>query len=113
VGGLAYLAVLTIPWELAAEVVTFGALIAFMGVNLSALRHFWFSPEAVGKRNFFVDAFVPGFGLAFCFVLLISLQTWTKLAGLVWLSFGILYVAYTTRGFRVRPRLFDFSESQN
>jgi amino acid transporter len=111
VGGLAYLAVLTIPWELAAEVVTFGALIAFMGVNLSALRHFWFNPEAVGKRNFFVDALVPGFGLLFCFVLLISLQTWTKLAGLIWLTFGILYVAYTTRGFRVRPRLFDFSES--
>ncbi len=111
VGGLAYLAVLTIPWELAAEVVTFGALIAFMGVNLSALRHFWFSPEAVGKRNFFVDAFVPGFGIAFCFLLLISLQTWTKYAGIAWLAFGIGYAAYTTRGFRIRPRLFDFSES--
>jgi putrescine importer len=111
VGGLAYIAVLTIPWELAAEVVTFGALIAFMGVNLSALKHFWFSPEAVGKRNFFVDAFVPGFGLVFCFILLLSLQTWTKYAGLVWLAFGVLYVAYTTRGFRVRPRLFDFSET--
>ena len=111
VGGLAYLAVLTIPWELAAEVVTFGALIAFMGVNLSALRHFWFSPEAVGKRNFFVDAFVPSFGIAFCFLLLISLQTWTKYAGIAWLAFGIGYAAYTTRGFRIRPRLFDFSES--
>jgi putrescine importer len=111
VGGLAYIAVLTIPWELAAEVVTFGALIAFMGVNLSALRHFWFAPEAIGKRNFFVDAFVPGFGIVFCFVLLISLQSWTKLAGLLWLGVGVLYVAYTTRGFRVRPRLFDFSES--
>ncbi len=111
VGGLAYLAVLTIPWELAAEVVTFGALIAFMGVDLSALRHFWFSPEAVGKRNFFVDAFVPSFGIAFCFLLLISLQTWTKYAGIAWLAFGIGYAAYTTRGFRIRPRLFDFSES--
>jgi amino acid transporter len=111
VGGLAYVAVLTIPWELAAEVVTFGALIAFMGVNLSALKHFWFAPEAVGKRNFFVDAIVPGFGFVFCFVLLLSLQTWTKYAGLVWLVFGILYVGYTTRGFRVRPRLFDFSET--
>jgi len=111
VGGLAYLAVLTIPWELAAEVVTFGALIAFMGVNLSALRHFWFSPVAVGKRNFFVDAFVPSFGIAFCFLLLISLQTWTKCAGIAWLAFGIGYAAYTTRGFRIRPRLFDFSES--
>jgi len=111
VGGLAYVAVLTIPWELAAEVVTFGALIAFMGVNLSALKHFWFLPEARGKRNFFVDAFVPGFGLVFCFVLLLSLQTWTKWAGLVWLVIGIAYVAYTTKGFRVRPKMFDFSET--
>ncbi len=81
VGGLAYIAVLTIPWELAAEVVTFGALIAFMGVNLAAMRHFWFSPEAIGKRNFFIDAFVPGFGLLFCFILLLSLQIVDKICG--------------------------------
>jgi putrescine importer len=82
-----------------------------MGVNLSALKHFWFSPEAIEKRNFFIDAFVPGFGLVFCFILLLSLQTWTKYAGLVWLVIGIAYVAYTTKGFRVRPRMFDFSET--
>ena len=91
VGVLAYIGVITIPWEHAAEVVTFGALLAFMGVNLAALRHFWFSQEAVGHRNFFVDAFVPGFGFVFCFVLLLSLQTWTKYAGLAWLVVGILY----------------------
>jgi amino acid transporter len=111
VGGLAYIAVLTIPWERSAEVVTFGALLAFMGVNLAALKHFWFSKEAVGHRRFFVDAFVPGFGFVFCFVLLISLQTWTKYAGLVWLAFGIAYAAYKTKGFRLRPKLFDFSET--
>ena len=88
VGGLAYMGVLTIPWEHAAEIVTFGALLAFMGVNISALRHFWFSREAVGHRNFFVDAFVPGFGFVFCALLLLSLQTWTKYAGLAWLSAG-------------------------
>jgi amino acid transporter len=85
VGILAYIGVLTIPLERSAEIVTFGALLAFMGVNFSSLRHFWFSPDAAGHRKFFVDAFVPGFGLVFCFVLLISLQTWTKYAGLVWL----------------------------
>jgi putrescine importer len=111
VGLLAYIGTLTIPWEHAAEVVTFGALLAFMGVNLAALRHFWFSPEVAGHRNFFVDAFVPGFGFVFCFVLLISLQTWTKYAGAAWLIAGIIYAAYKTRGFRVRPKLFDFSES--
>jgi putrescine importer len=111
VGALAYIGVLTIPWELSAEVVTFGALLAFMGVNLVAMMHFWFSKAAVGHRNFFLDAFVPGFGFVFCFVLLLSLQTWTKYAGLAWLSAGAAYAAYKTRGFRLRPKLFDFSES--
>jgi amino acid transporter len=111
VGVLAYIGVLTIPWELSAEVVTFGALIAFMGVNLVSLLHFWFGPEARGKRNFFVDAIVPGFGFVFCFGLLFSLQTWTKWAGLIWLIVGIVYAAYKTKGFTLRPKLFDFSET--
>jgi hypothetical protein len=58
-----------------------------------------------------VDAFVPGFGLLFCLVLLLSLQAWTKYAGLVWLAFGVVYAAYKTRGFTLRPKLFDFSET--
>jgi len=111
VGILAYIGVLTIPWEHSAEIVTFGALLAFMGVNLVSLLHFWFSPEARGHRNFFIDAFVPGFGFVFCFVLLISLQTWTKYAGLLWLGVGLAYAAYKTRGFTLRPTLFDFRES--
>jgi len=111
VGGLAYLGVLTIPWEHAAELVTFGALLAFMGVNLAALRHFWFSKEAIGRRSFFVDAFVPGFGFIFCFGLLLSLQGWTKWAGLTWLVVGIIYAAYKTKWFTLRPKLFDFSET--
>jgi len=111
VGILAYIGVLTIPWEHSAEIVTFGALLAFMGVNLVSLLHFWFSPGARGRRNFFIDAFVPGFGFVFCFVLLISLQTWTKYAGLLWLGVGLVYAAYKTRGFTLRPTLFDFRES--
>jgi putrescine importer len=111
VGGLAYLGVLFIPWEHAAEVVTFGALLAFMGVNFSSLQHFWLSPEARERRKFFVDAFVPGFGIIFCFLLLISLQTWTMYAGVGWLVIGTAYVAYKTRGFRMQPKLMDFSDS--
>src|SRR5260370_41849482 len=76
VGLIAYIAVLTIPWQLAAEIVTFGALLAFTAVNLVALLHFWFR-QGPSARNFFVDAVVPGFGAVFCFVLLIGLQTWT------------------------------------
>jgi putrescine importer len=111
VGILAYAAVLTIPWQRAAEIVTFGALLAFTAVNLVALLHFWCSAQALGRRKFFIDAFVPGFGAVFCFVLLLGLQSWTKYAGLLWLGIGFVYAGYRTRLFTVRPKLFNFNET--
>lgn len=110
VGLVAYVAVLTMPWELTAEIVTFGALLAFTAVNLVALRHFWFSPEAIGRRRLFIDGFLPAFGAVFCFGLLLGLQSWTKYAGLIWLAIGLVYAGYRTRMFRVRPKLLDFNE---
>ncbi len=111
VGVLAYIAVLTIPWERAAEIVTFGALLAFTAVNLVAMLHFWYSPAARMRRNFFVDAFVPLFGAVFCFVLLMGLQPWTKYAGLAWLLVGVIYASYRTRMFTLSPKPFNFNET--
>ena len=111
VGVLAYIAVLTIPWERAAEIVTFGALLAFTAVNLVAMLHFWYSPAAAAGRNFFTDAFIPAFGAVFCFVLLLGLQPWTKYAGLIWLAVGLIYASYRTRMFTLRPKLFNFNET--
>jgi len=110
VGAVAYVAVLTIPWQLAAEIVTFGALLAFSAVNLVALLHLWFSANAP-RKNFFADAIVPGFGCIFCFGLLLGLQPWTKYAGIAWLVVGLIYAAYRTRMFTLRPQLIDFSET--
>ncbi len=109
VGAAAYVAVLTVPWERAAEIVTFGALLAFTAVNLVALIHFWFSSGS-RKRNFLIDALLPGFGSVFCFVLLLGLHPWTKYAGLAWLGIGLVCVGCRTRMFTVRPKLIDFSE---
>src|SRR5580765_2505842 len=110
VGIVAYVAVLTVPWQLAAEIVTFGALLAFTAVNLVALLHFWFAASS-RSRSFFADAFLPAFGAVFCFVLLLGLQTWTKYAGLAWLAVGVIYAGYRTRMFTVRPKLFNFNET--
>jgi len=110
VGGIAYIAVLTIPWERAAEMVTFGALLAFTAVNVASLIYFWFAQSA-GNRKFFRDAFVPGFGAVFCFGLLLGLQTWTKYAGLAWLLVGLIYAAVKTRMFTLRPKVFNLNET--
>src|SRR5215469_1290779 len=111
VGIVAYLAVLSIPWERAAEIVTFGALLAFTAVNLVAMLHFWYSPAVRARRNFFIDAFVPLFGAVFCFVLLMGLQPWTKYAGLAWLLVGLIYASYRTRLFTLTPKPFNFNET--
>ena len=110
VGVVVYVAVLTIPWQRSAEIVTFGALLAFTAVNFAALMQFWFCKAVERRRNFFKDAFVPGFGCVFCFGLLLGLQPWTKFAGLFWLVLGLIFAAYRTRLFTVRAKLIDFSE---
>lgn len=111
IGIVAYVAVLTVPWHLAAEIVTFGALLAFTAVNLAAYLYFWVRPGSSGTRNLFKDALVPLAGSVFCFILLLGLEPWTKYAGLVWLAVGTAYAAYRTRMFTVRPKLLKVGES--
>jgi putrescine importer len=111
VGVVAYVAVLTVPWERSAEIVTFGALLAFTAVNFAALMHFWFLPDVNREKHFFADAFVPGFGCVFCLGLLLGLHPWTKYAGFAWLVIGLVYAAYRTRFFTLRAKLIDFSET--
>ncbi len=110
VGVAAYVAVLAIPWQRSAEVVTFGALLALTAVNFAALIHFWFL-GGNARRSFLRDAFVPGFGCVFCFGLLLGLQPWTKYAGVAWLLAGTIYAAWRTRMFTLQPRMIDFSET--
>jgi putrescine importer len=111
IGVLAYAAVLMIPWQLAAEIVTFGALLAFSSVNLVALLHLWFAPAVGRRRNFLADALIPGFGCLFCFGLLLGLQPWTRYAGIAWLLLGGIYAACRTRMFTSTPKLIDINEA--
>jgi putrescine importer len=111
VGILAYVGTLTLGWERAAEILNFGALLAFMGVNLAAMRHFGFSGDPGRRRNLFVDAVLPGIGFLFCLMIFLGLAGATKLAGGIWLAAGSLYLGFKTRGFRARPATIDFNES--
>ncbi|MFY9530057.1 MAG: APC family permease [Candidatus Acidiferrales bacterium] len=111
VGILAYIGTLTLGWERAAEILNFGALLAFMGVNLAAMRHFGFSRDSARRRNLFTDVVLPGLGFLFCLMIFLGLAGATKLAGGIWLGAGLVYVAFKTRGFRARPVMIDFNES--
>src|ERR1700722_479889 len=111
VGILAYIGALTMSWERAVEVLNFGALLAFMAVNLAALRQFGFRRSGTGKRNILLDIISPILGFLFCLVIFRGLQQSTLVAGAIWLGVGTLYVVLKKKGFRTKPLEIDFSES--
>ena len=109
-GALAYIGTLTMQWERAVEILNFGALMAFMAVNLAAVRHFGFSRETVENRNLMLDVIVPALGFLFCLVIFLGLQGSTLVAGAIWLAAGGIYVFLKTRALG-QPVVIDFSES--
>lgn len=110
VGILAYVGTLTLSWERAVEILNFGALLAFMAVNLAALRHFGFSQEP-GRTNLLLDVISPVLGFLFCLVIFLGLQGSTLVAGSIWLVLGGVYVLLKTRGLSTESVVIDFSES--
>jgi len=110
VGVLTLAGALAISYERSAELLNFGAFLAFMGVNLSCIRQFYFRPEAQRKRNPVTDLIVPGLGFLFCLGIWWSLPSPAKWAGSVWFAVGVAFAAIRTKGFRVAPPKMDFAD---
>jgi amino acid transporter len=78
------------------ELLNFGALIAFMGVNAAAfMRYFVRGPE---KK--LADFVPPILGFLICLGLWWSLSVPAKILGSVWMALGIAFGVWKTRGFR-------------
>ena len=106
VGVVALLGAFTISYGLGAEMLNFGALIAFMGVNVAALLHYYVR----AKDRRFIDALMPGFGFLICLLLWLNLSRPAMLAGSLWMAVGILFGAWKTRGFRSALVDFDYQD---
>jgi putrescine importer len=87
----------TLNFDLGAELVNFGALLAFMGVNLAALVRYFFRAE---QKRFFSNFLPSALGLAVCTLLWLGLSSKAKLLGGVWLVVGVAWGAWRTKGFR-------------
>ena len=96
VGAIALIGAFVMSYGLGAEMLNFGALIAFMGVNAAALMRYVVRDQ---KRTL---SFIlpPVFGFLICLLLWLSLSTPAKIAGTMWMAAGIAFGAWKTRGFR-------------
>jgi len=109
-GVMAYVGTLAMGWERSVEILNFGALMAFMAVNLAAARYFGFSPGMKDKREVFLDVVVPASGFLFCLVIFLGLQSSTLVAGGIWVIVGAGYVILKTKALG-EPVTIDFRES--
>jgi putrescine importer len=98
--------VFVLSYPLGAQLLNFGALIAFMGVNVSSfIRYF-----VRGEKRTFSHFIVPVLGFTVCLYLWFSLGIKAKIVGISWLSVGLLYGAYRTNFFK-KPLQFAALES--
>jgi putrescine importer len=78
------------------ELLNFGALIAFMGVNASSFVHYFLK----GAEKTVWSFLVPIVGFVVCAGLWWSLSTKAKILGTIWMIAGIAFGVWKTRGFR-------------
>lgn len=109
-GVLTIVGSIALSYQGAAELLNFGAFIAFMGVNIAAFRQFFFLRPAGEKRNIFMDAVLPLSGFLVCFFIWIALPTPAKVIGGIWFFVGLVYLIIRTRGLRQKPVVFDFKD---
>jgi putrescine importer len=97
-------------YQHAGELMNFGAFLSFMGVNLATFWQFSVLQQRGRRRHILVDAVIPLAGFLFCGLIWWNLNRIAKIVGGVWFAIGITYLAVSTRGFRTKPAMVDFSE---
>jgi amino acid transporter len=110
------LSMTTVTWEtlkrilnggeaygLGAEMLNFGALIAFMGVNVAAFLRYYVRAEEKKIGNLVP----PVFGFLICLGLWLNLSRPAVIVGSIWMAAGILFGAIRTKGFRANLINFE------
>jgi amino acid transporter len=108
VGIITLIGAFLITFSLGAQFVNFGALIAFMGVNVSSFVCYFLRNE----RKTFSHFIVPVLGFIICLYLWLSLGNKAKIAGMCWLTTGVLYGAYRTSWFRKPLQFFRLENNK-
>jgi len=116
IGAVAFFGAITLyhignAYEHAAELLNFGAFLAFMGVNLACFWQFSIKVQAGHRRRLIADTVLPLIGFIVCSYFWWNLNPLAKTVGGIWFAIGILYVGYKTNWFRSAPVMIDFSDS--
>lgn len=113
VGVVGLLGAIFIPLDIAASVISFGALVAFSFVNLAVIKHYVIDGKQRSGVAILKYIVAPAIGF------LLSVWLWTSLVqptftyGLIWLGVGIVILLIITRFFTRKPPVVDFADDDN
>jgi len=102
-GALTIVGAFVLSYQLSAEMMNFGAFIAFIGVNLSALVHY----SVRGGDRRILSWLPPILGSAICLYIWLHLRWPAKVLGASWLVIGLAYGAFRKGGFRTMRDVED------
>ena len=96
IGAIALAGSFFLSYERGAEMLNFGAFIAFMGVNAAAFARYFLRAE----RKTVWPVLWPLLGFGICGYIFLQLSMPAKKLGAVWVAAGLIYGAWKTSGFR-------------
>lgn len=96
VGAVALGGSFLLSYDLGLNMLNFGALIAFMGVNAAAFIRYFVRAE----KKQLGHLFPPLLGFSICLLLWLHLSRPAKIVGGIWMLSGIAFGIWKTRGFR-------------
>jgi amino acid transporter len=95
-GSICAVGALMMSYQTGAELLNFGAFVAFMGVNLSAIAHYYVRGGSRGVRSVLTNLLPPLLGFVVCLYIWLSLPVGAKVAGAAWMGAGLVYCGWRT-----------------
>ncbi|MEY8350303.1 amino acid permease [Bacillus cereus] len=92
--------------------INFGALIAFIFVNLSVIAHYFVKGRQRSLKCTILYFVIPLIGASITLKLWSDLDKMSMVLGGIWALVGIVYLLYITKLFRIQPPQMNFDESQ-
>jgi putrescine importer len=93
IGAICLIGALAFSYQLGTELLNYGALLAFMGVNLAAMLRAW----KEGKMRLWFPVVVGMCGFVTCLFLWLNLGLLARIVGTIWACLGILLWLFRRR----------------
>lgn len=98
---------LFIDLQAVSSIINFGAIIAFIFVNMSVVAWYIVRKKERGAGAIFQYLVLPLIGAAISLALWLSLDSLAMGIGIAWMVIGVVILAVQTKGFREKPVILD------